>query len=127
MKELTKKYAAQFKPAATVKEIAEYIILEESQLKDSQKAELVRNIKEAHGLECDCSTACISWYKNKMKNKSEESQARVDFQKFILSAPKQVRDKILIELANKHVDKLIKIAKPEALILPTENKTPATV
>lgn len=119
MKTLIEKYSKQFKPAATIREIAEYLILEEPSLTANKIADLVVAIKHEHGQKADTSGACISWYKNKMKLKTNDVQIRVDFQKYIQTLSKKEQDKILIELAAKHIDTLIKVAKPEDLQIKT--------
>jgi len=119
MTTLIEKYSQQFKATATVREIAEYLIITETALTANKIADLVVNIKASHGLQCNCSGACISWYKNKMKTKSSDVKTKVDFQKYIQTISKKEQDKILLELATKHLDTLIKVAKVEDLKIPT--------
>lgn len=119
MKTLIEKYSKQFKTTATIREIAEYLILEEPTLTANKIADLIVAIKHEHGQKAETSGACISWYKNKMRLKSNDVQIRVDFTKYISTLDDKTKNKILIELATKHIDALIKVAKPEDLKIKT--------
>jgi len=116
MDKLVKKYSSQFNANSTVKVVAETLIVNHMfddyqdgvKLTANQAADLVQMIFEKYGLTTKTTSQCISWYKNKMKQQDSKSKIRVQFKNYVDSLDKKSRDKILLELATKYQDTLLK-------------------
>jgi len=114
MKKLVEKYSSIFNKDSTIVQVANYLILdEELNITANAMAELVQMIFESYGLQVKTTGQCISWYKNKLRKDNSKAKVQVEFKKYLESCNQKDKNKVLLDLANKYQDELIKCLKDE--------------
>jgi len=105
-----------FNLKSTTRSMAIYMITNNKMgLTQDQIATVVQLIKHSFGQMCNTSGSCIAWYKQDMRKKGNSEGIKSSFTSYLRTLKEQTRNKILINLANKHLDTLIKVADSEKL------------
>lgn len=119
--EIITKYTGLTTVQTTCKDISLMLINNEPQLTQSQMAEVVQLVKDAHGdPNCKTSSKCIAYYKTQQKKAGPGSQVKFEFRKEFHKLSDKEQKKILLALADKHFDALIKAASIEDLTIETK-------
>ena len=99
-----------FEAKSTIRSIAVFLITNYPDLTQDQMATVVQLVKHRFGLHADTSGSCIGWYKQDMKKQDNSEGMKSAFLIYLGTLPEKEKNDLLLNLARKYQDILVKTA-----------------
>lgn len=107
-----------FNQNTTVRTIATFLIVNKpycNELTHDQMADVVQRIKHRFGLLSKTTGSSIAWYKQDMKKRGNHEELRSSFTAHFQTLPEKEKEKIMLDLAERNINELIRSADVQDL------------